>query len=228
MEIQNAKTVVQATEKTENAYYVISYVMSDGSVSIVRADVLLEYPDSPINIGQLAFENNTLNIRNFPLDEKTALYVTDFYNIVEELKKNGNVGDNTEEITLEAAKKAKIEEIEAYNDSDAVNIFYLNDSSLWLTPDLRTNVERQIKARQSLGQDVAPIALGGTVMDIPCEQGLHMLALLEIYAADAYNATEQHKAAVNALEDVESVKAYDYKTGYPEIKRFDLTQTELL
>ena len=59
-------------------------------------------------------------------------------------------------------------------------------------------------------------------MDIPCEQGLLMLAELEIYAADAYNATEQHKAAVNALEDVESVKAYDYKTGYPEIKRFEI------
>lgn len=220
MEIQNAKTVVQATETTENAYYVISYVMSDGSISIVRADVLLEYPDSPINIGQLAFENNTLNIRNFPLDEKTALYITDFYNIVEELKKNGNVGEP--EITLEAAKKAKIDEIETYNDSDAVNIFYLNDSPLWLTPDLRTNVERQIKARQSLGQEVAPIALGGTVMDIPCEQGLQMLALLEIYAADAYNATELHKAAVNALQDVKSVKVYDYKTGYPEIKRFTI------
>lgn len=222
MEIQNAKTVVQATETTENAYYVISYVMSDGSVSIVRADVLLEYPDSPINIGQLAFENSMMKIQNFPLDEKTALYVTDFYNIVEELKKNGNVGDNTEEITLEAAKKAKIDEIEAYNESKDVNWFYLNEIGMWLEPDLRVNVERQIKARQSLGQEVAPIALGGTIMDIPCEQGLQMLAELEIYAADAYNATELHKAAVNALEDVESVKAYDYKTGYPEIKRFDL------
>lgn len=224
MNTQQVKTVVQANHTTENAYYNINYVMAEGSLSVVYVDVMLEYPEHPLNIGQIAFENNVMTIRNFPLNENTSKYVQDFYSIVEELKSSASTGgsDLEEEVTLEAAKKAKIEEIEAYNDSDSVNWFYLNDIGMWLTPDLRTNVERQINARQSLGQEVAPIALGGTVMDIPCDQGLLMLAELEIYAADAYNTTEQHKAAVNALEDVESVKAYDYKTGYPEIKRFEI------
>lgn len=225
MNTQQVKTVVQANHETANAYYNINYVTASGSLSVVYADVILEWPDSPINIGQMAYENNVMTVKNFPLNENTSKYIQDFYNIVEELKSGTATGgsDLEEEVTLEAAKKAKIEEIEAYNDSDAVNWFYLNEIGMWLEPDLRTNVERQIKARQSLGQDVAPIAIGGTVMDIPCEQGLQMLAELEIYAADAYNATEQHKAAVNALTDVESVKAYDYKTGYPEIKKFTLS-----
>lgn len=224
MNTQQVRTVVQANHTTGNAYYNINYVMADGSLSAAYVDVILEYPEHPLNIGQMVYENNVMTIRNFPLNENTSKYVQDFYNIVEELKSGTSTGgsDLEEEVTLEAAKKAKIEEIEAYNDSDSVNWFYLNDIGMWLTPDLRTNVERQIKARQSLGQEVAPIALGGIIMDIPCEQGLLMLAELEIYAADAYNATEQHKAAVNALEDVESVKAYDYKTGYPEIKRFEI------
>lgn len=224
MNTQQVKTVVQANHTTENAYYNISYVMAEGSLSVVYVDVMLEYPESPLNIGQMAYENNVMTIRNFPLNENTSKYVQDFYNIVEELKSGTSTGgsDLEEEVTLEAAKKAKIEEIEAYNDSDSVNWFYLNDIGMWLEPDLRVNLERQIKARQQLGQEVAPIALGGTIMDIPCEQGLQMLAELEIYAADAYNATEQHKAAVNALQDVKSVKVYDYKTGYPEIKRFTI------
>ena len=224
MNTQQVKTVVQANHTTENAYYNINYVMADGSLSAAYVDVMLEYPEHPLNIGQMIYENNVMTVKNFPLTENTSKYVQDFYSIVEELKSGTSTGgsDLEEEVTLEAAKKAKIEEIEAYNDSDSVNWFYLNDIGMWLTPDLRTNVERQIKARQSLGQEVAPIALGGIIMDIPCEQGLLMLAELEIYAADAYNATEQHKAAVNALEDVESVKAYDYKTGYPEIKRFEI------
>lgn len=224
MNTQQVKTVVQANHETANAYYNINYVTASGTLSVVYADVILEWPDSPINIGQMAYENNVMTVKNFPLNESTSKYVQDFYSIVEQLKSGTATGgsDLEEEVTLEAAKKAKIEEIEAYNESKDVNIFYLNDTPLWLTPDLRTNVERQIKARQSLGQNIAPIAIGGTVMDIPCEQGLQMLAELEIYAADAYNATEMHKAAVNALTDVESVKAYDYKTGYPEIKRFTI------
>ena len=224
MNTQQVRTVVQANHTTGNAYYNINYVMADGSLSAAYVDVILEYPEHPLNIGQMVYENNVMTIRNFPLNENTSKYVQDFYNIVEELKSGTSTGgsDLEEEVTLEAAKKAKIEEIEAYNDSDSVNWFYLNDIGMWLTPDLRTNVERQINARQSLGQEVAPIALGGTVMDIPCDQGLQMLAELEIYAADAYNATELHKAAVNALQDLESVKAYDYKTGYPEVKRFEI------
>lgn len=224
MNTQQVKTVVQANHETENAYYEISYVMADGSLSVVYADILLDYPEHPLNIGRLKFENNVFSANNFPLDANTSKYVQDFYDIVEQLKSNASTGgsDLEEEVTLEAAKKAKIEEIEAYNESKDVNWFYLNEIGMWLEPDLRVNVERQIKARQSIGQEVAPIPIAGTLMDIPCEQGLRMLAELEIYASDAYNATEQHKAAINALEDVESVKAYNYKTGYPEIKRFEI------
>ena len=36
-----------------------------------------------------------------------------------------------------------------------------------------------------------------------------------MYASDALNVTEAHKAAINALESVEDVEAYEF-SGYPE------------
>ena len=42
-----------------------------------------------------------------------------------------------------------------------------------------------------------------------------MLGLVEVYASDALNVTESHKAAINALESIEDVEAYEF-TGYPE------------
>ena len=43
-----------------------------------------------------------------------------------------------------------------------------------------------------------------------------MLVAIEVYAGDALNVTESHKAAVNALDSVEAVEAYDITAGYPE------------
>jgi hypothetical protein len=47
-----------------------------------------------------------------------------------------------------------------------------------------------------------------------------MLVLLEIYASEALNTTERHKIAINALQTIEDVEAYDYTTGYPEKLQF--------
>lgn len=43
-----------------------------------------------------------------------------------------------------------------------------------------------------------------------------MLVALEVYAGDALNVTESHKAAVNALETIEEVDNFDITTGYPD------------
>jgi hypothetical protein len=43
-----------------------------------------------------------------------------------------------------------------------------------------------------------------------------MLGAVEVYASDALNVTEQHKAAINSLSSIEEVEAYDFTVGYPE------------
>ena len=44
-----------------------------------------------------------------------------------------------------------------------------------------------------------------------------MLVALEVYAAEALNATEMHRSAVRHLETREEIEAYDFTTGYPEV-----------
>ena len=48
------------------------------------------------------------------------------------------------------------------------------------------------------------------------------LAKIQIYANQCYGVTEKHKAAVNALETVEEVEAYDFTAGYPERLTFEI------
>ena len=43
-----------------------------------------------------------------------------------------------------------------------------------------------------------------------------MLDKLSVYASEALNVTERHKAEVKELTSIEAVERYDYKTGYPE------------
>ena len=43
-----------------------------------------------------------------------------------------------------------------------------------------------------------------------------MLIQLEIYAAEAKNVTDAHIAAVENLNTIEEVEAFDYTVGYPQ------------
>jgi hypothetical protein len=47
-----------------------------------------------------------------------------------------------------------------------------------------------------------------------------MLNAIELYASACYDNTQAHIANVKALENIESLKNYDYRTGYPEKLRF--------
>ena len=47
-----------------------------------------------------------------------------------------------------------------------------------------------------------------------------MLNTIELYASACYDNTQSHIASINAIKDVETLKNYDYRTGYPEKLRF--------
>lgn len=56
---------------------------------------------------------------------------------------------------------------------------------------------------------------GGNSFTFPIATWKQMLIALEVYAGDAINVTESHKAAINALTTVADVEAYNFETGYP-------------
>lgn len=117
---------------------------------------------------------------------------------------------------IDMAKAAKIAEIAAYSDSDAVNSLTFNGIKTWLTRTVRDGYDTSITAAKNLGEANVTFMVGDNEMQLPVEQARRVLDLVQRYADACYLVTERHKIAVKALQTVEEVEAYDYTTGYPE------------
>jgi hypothetical protein len=121
----------------------------------------------------------------------------------------------TPEELLERAKANKIAELENYNDSDAVNEFTIQGNPMWLTFDERNRLQKAVDAKEAMGKTSMTKVWNGVEFPFPLATWKQMLAALEDYAFDCQNVTDGHKAAINALESIEEVEAYQF-SGYPE------------
>ena len=121
----------------------------------------------------------------------------------------------TPEELLARAKADKIAELEAYNKSDAVDSFTINGKVMWLDHDLRQQLRISLDALSQAGRENVTKWFDGVEYTYPIDVWYHMLGQVEVYASDALNVTESHKAAINALDDIEDVEAYQF-SGYPD------------
>lgn len=126
------------------------------------------------------------------------------------------------EPTLEGVKNLKIEEITAYDGSDAVNTFTLGGKRMWLDKDTRVGLVNSITIEQTAGKETTVLWYDAVKYVIPIPLALQMLATLEMYALASYNATQEHIAAVRLLTSKEEVETYDHTSGYPEKLVFNL------
>lgn len=127
------------------------------------------------------------------------------------------------ERTLEQAKMEKLNEIDMYDNSDAVNGFTINGAiPAWFNPSERTNYALSINAAKLLGQETLTFAVGDNVLQVATNKAEMMLSAIQLYADGCYMITKQHKMTVEALDSIEAVDAYDYTTGYPEKLNFEL------
>ena len=122
----------------------------------------------------------------------------------------------TPEELLARAKANKIAKLEAYDSSDAVNSFTIDGNPMWLTVDERQQIATQISANEAVGRTEMTRWFGGQSFTFPLTSWKQMLVALEVYAGDALNVTEGHRAAINALTSVSNVEAYQFEQGYPE------------
>lgn len=122
----------------------------------------------------------------------------------------------TPEDELARTKQKKVAEINAYDKGGHVNVFYLNDVPMWLTVEEREQIATQISANEAVGRNTMTRWFGGHDFTFPLATWKQMLVALEVYAGDALNVTESHKATVMAMESVEDVEAFDITQGYPE------------
>lgn len=117
--------------------------------------------------------------------------------------------------TLEECKAEKVNEITAYDNSEAVNSFSYKGVSMWLDKETRVGLFLRFRSEQAAGNTQTTLWSGTQSFALDIADGLKMLAAVEVYASAAYDVTAKHKANVIALTDADEVKGYDYKTGYP-------------
>jgi hypothetical protein len=121
----------------------------------------------------------------------------------------------TPEELLARAKANKIAELEAYDASEEVNSFSVDGKTMWLDAQTRQQLRISLDAMQQAGRETVTKWFDGIEYTYPIDVWYYMLGLVEVYASDALNVTESHKAAINALESIEDVEAYQF-TGYPD------------
>lgn len=124
--------------------------------------------------------------------------------------------------SLEMAKDQKISEIDVYDNSDDVNLFYINNIPMWLFVEERQQIATQISANEAAGRENMTKWYNGTEFTFSLTSWKQMLVALEVYAGDAKNVTEYHKSTVNGLQTIEEVDNYNYKINYPEKLHFDI------
>ena len=164
-------------------------------------------------------ETETVSNRLGDEEETTEERTVYAYNVGWLTPANGKRITNEEE-ALASIKADLIAQITAYDTSDAVNSFTLQGKQMWLPKETRVGLVNSITIEKNAGKETTTLWFGGERYELPVDTALQMLASLELYALECYNVTAAHKAAVNALESVEDVVAYDYTTDYPEKLNF--------
>ncbi len=164
-------------------------------------------------------ETETVSNRLGEEEETTEERTVYAYNVGWLTPEKGTRITNEEE-ALAAIKTDLIAQITAYDTSAAVNSFTLQGKKMWLPKETRVGLVNSITIEKNAGKETTVLWFGGEKYELPVDTALQMLAALELYALECYNVTAAHKAAVNTLESVEDVVAYDYTQGYPEKLNF--------
>lgn len=136
----------------------------------------------------------------------------------------------THEELLTRTKQEKVRQIDGYDNSDAVNSFTvvvptegrITEINTWIDRETRADYKNSLDAAELLGRTEVTPVFNGMPLTLDIQTAKMALAQIQIYANQCYNVTEQHKAAVNALDTIEAVENYDYTTSYPEKLRFEL------
>ena len=136
--------------------------------------------------------------------------------------------EQQEKEALTMLKESKLDEIEAYNKSTAVDSFLLNGESHWLDFNLRDRVFQGNERLKLMGRTDTTLWLDGMCIELPIEHAQMLIANIEAYAKDCYNVTERHKAEVKALKTYDEVMAYDITAGYPEKIELNISETNFI
>ena len=119
-------------------------------------------------------------------------------------------------MTVEEAKEKLVAEIAAYDTSSSVNGFKLNGMLVWLDKATRVGLMNSTTIAKAAGQETTTLWLGEVKLVVGCDKAIQLLSALEMYALECFNVTAAHKKAVEDMESVEEVEAFDVTADYPK------------
>lgn len=103
-----------------------------------------------------------------------------------------------------------------YGSSEEVDDFTIGGIHIWLNHDLRGKIKENLETSQQLGETETVLRFNGMAFPTTVEQGWQMYYAVLAYARECWNTTEIHLSAIDALQTVDELLAYDYKSGYPQ------------
>jgi len=112
---------------------------------------------------------------------------------------------------IEELREDKLKELTNYDNSTAVNEFFVAGRSMWLVPEERSSYIVTIEAAMRAG--LTEISFNG--ISVPVSAAMQMLDALNMYAMAAADVTNAHRAAIKELSEYEAIRGYDFTVGYP-------------
>lgn len=126
----------------------------------------------------------------------------------------------TEEDIFNEAKKELISNIEYYDSSSDVNMFFIQGLPVWLDKATRAGLKLRFEAEIAMGKTETALWYGSLQFPLPLDTAIQMLYAIEVYASECYDNTQAHLANVNVIDNLEELQNYDYTSGYPEKLNF--------
>ena len=124
------------------------------------------------------------------------------------------------EPTIEDYRREKRDEILAFDSSEEVNQFSMQEHGVWLDKATRAGLMLRFNAEVAIGKETTTLWHEGMMFELPISNAIQMLYAIENYASACYDNTQRHLANVNAMQTIEEVESYDYREGYPQKLEF--------
>lgn len=116
---------------------------------------------------------------------------------------------------LKLAKDRKINEINVYDKSKAVNDFTYQGQSMWLSREDRLALTDRFTRELSAGVETTNLFYQGVAIAVTPQEGLDLVAAVSTYADECFDNTQKNIGKVMAAKTVDDVEAIDVTMGYP-------------
>lgn len=122
----------------------------------------------------------------------------------------------SDEELLENERQRLIRDIQLYDKSDNVETFYINNTPIWLDREERMVLQRRFEIEKKNNINTSILWKNGLGFSFNIDDAIKLFEVVELYAIQSYDNTQNHIFNVKKLSNIDDIKSYDYRIGYPD------------